>query len=890
MKHLFLLILLLISTEIFSQTVSIRWKQNPGTGAVEVTNGSIQKLNAVNGSEKDKTFSFVSHEGDYVLEMALMGCNSEVGPEATIVHITTTQGNSFSFFLRDVQSVNPIFIPNYEVVILPTDDKRDYAQVEFDVTSKKLLSKIQKIEQEPEMSFDLAASKVRNMNTPIWLGLGRNMCLFEVEEELETNNLECKMIRPRFSGSPISLPESDNQTLFYRYALGRGVGIMNNVKRSLEQGKLPIYHSEMQDDDVKYHTVTFVTLGSLPLNQDNILGTDYYISDKYSPGRAFTEEQKQILEKRLTTYEQSKQDEIILCSKTIIENTGDVPRYAWIKTPQAGYGNWKYSFDSNTGFSSFSKDKVFCISMIDDKPMPNEEMAVLIQPGESVVYEFYLPHTPISRKQALQIASLDFELKYEECKKYWLNKLGDGAYIEVPEKRISEMIQAGLLHLDLITYGREPDAPLAANVGIYSPIGTESSPIMQFYMSMGWEEEAKRSIMYFLDTQQKSGLVANYSGYMIETGAVLWNIGEYYRYTRDRQWIKDILPNIQKACDYLISWRNENKKESLRGKGYGMIDGKVADPEDNYHQFMLNGYSCLGLKRMGEILSDIEPALSAKYKKTAEIWKEDIKSSLINSMSLSPVIPLGDGTWCPTVPPWPESATPRALYQQKGNFWSHGTFTIADALLGPLYLIYTEILDPEDVESKIIYESNSELFLQNNSAFSQPYYSAHNWYQVKKGMVKPFLNTYYTTMAATADRETYSFWEHLFKMTPHKTHEEANFLMDTRRMLYIENKDTLEVFKMIPRLWMEDGKQIILSDVKSYFGELDVKSSSHTDLGYIDVVVECHSERKPHCIKVRIPHPEGKKPARVEGGIYDSKTETIVVDNFNGISKIHVSY
>ena len=40
------------------------------------------------------------------------------------------------------------------------------------------------------------------------------------------------------------------------------------------------------------------------------------------------------------------------------------------------------------------------------------------------------------------------------------------------------MIRAGLLHLDMVTYGKEPDGILAANVGVYSPIGTESAPII----------------------------------------------------------------------------------------------------------------------------------------------------------------------------------------------------------------------------------------------------------------------------------------------------------------------------------------------------------------------------------------------------------------------------
>ena len=98
----------------------------------------------------------------------------------------------------------------------------------------------------------------------------------------------------------------------------------------------------------------------------------------------------------------------------------------------------------------------------------------------------------------------------------------------------------------------------------------------------------------------------------------------------------------------------------------------------------------MGLSRIGEVLKSLNIIEADFYRKEADNWKKDIRSSLIVSMSLSPVVPLGDGTWCPTAPPWAEGNGPRALYQDLGTFWSHGTFTIADGLLGPLYLIYCE--------------------------------------------------------------------------------------------------------------------------------------------------------------------------------------------------------
>ena len=113
---------------------------------------------------------------------------------------------------------------------------------------------------------------------------------------------------------------------------------------------------------------------------------------------------------------------------------------------------------------------------------------------------------------------------------------------------------------------------------------------------------------------------------------------------------------------------------------------------------------------------------------------------------------------------------------------------------------------------------HSELFFQNNSTFSQPYYSRHNWVQLKRNLVKPFLKTYYNTFSALSDRDTYTFWEHFYHVSPHKTHEEAWFLMETRWMLYIEEGKTLNLLSGIPRKWMEEGKSIELKNAASYFG------------------------------------------------------------------------
>ena len=869
------------------QKISIVFNRAKPSGTIQVLNGSLTKIKIIKGRGKVKGdyFEFTSSDNARIL-LEIDNAQNHVGPESTIISVKTNK-YPFSFFLRDVSIDFPIYIPDYSVVVLKDSDNRSYNKVQLDILARKLQTKLQKIESEPEESFALANKRTLNQTCPTWLGLSRDIRIFEIRESTPKLPLMAgNVITPKFSAKLHNLEKTDEHGVSYSYIVGRGVGSEIIISRRLEEGVLPIFHTTLIDDDIEYYSTYFVSLEKSPLTE--LKGTNYLVADKYSLGCMFTKEQEESLKPKLKEAFDTS-EETILYFRSVITNKGTAPRYAWFKTiaPEKG----QYTFEPNTGLSTYPTGRVFCISKLNGNSLPNEEVAILLQPGEKVIVDFYLPHTPISKDRALALSTQSFDKKFIECKTFWQTKLKKAAQIRVPEKRIEEMIQAGLLQLDLITYGNEPNGTLVPAIGVYTAIGTESSPIIQFYNSMGWQDIAKRSLTFFLDKQHEDGFMQNFGGYMVETGAVLWSMGEYFRYTDDKEWIKQIEPKVLKSCDYLLQWRNKNKVDSLRGKGYGMIDGKVADPRDNYHQFMLNGYAYIGLSRVAEMLSTIDPDQSNRIRKEAEAWKKDIRESFFSAMALSPVVPLGDGTWSPTAPPWPEaSGGLRLLLANREKIYSHGTFTAQDALLGALYLTFCEVLDVNEPASKMMLNYHGELFYQNNAAFSQPYYSRHNWVQAKLGLVKPFLKTYYNTFSALADPETYSFWEHYFYASPHKTHENAWFLMQTRWMLYMENGQTLKLLSTIPRKWMEDGKTIELNNVQSYFGSLNVKVNSEIKKGYIEASIQCNSDRKPNKVTIRIPHPNGKKAVKVTGGEYDSDTETVTVKSFNGSANVRVEY
>lgn len=876
--------------------IAIEWHNAAPCGTLTVHHGELSGLavTAGTGACQDAEFTFKQSERCR-LKLTLHATHTSPGPGTTRVSVGTAE-HPFSFFLRDVTREHPIWIPEYGVVVLPDGDDRSLAHVESAIRQRGLTALLDGIDSEPEESFASASSVTRNQSVPTWLGISRDIRLFQVTPSLDSLPGENDVISLRNAGSPHTIPETDDRPVSYLFACGRGQGVERRVSRRLEDGVLPILHQSQVDGEIRYELTTFVTLEARPLRSETPIGTDFLVADNACSGHMFTEAQQKEVDARMETHQrEAAAEETVLYSRVTATNTGEVPRYAFFKTARPGRGWWDrgvgYTFDPATGFSAYSDDRVCCVSAIDGQPLPNEELAILLQPGERAGFTFLLPHSPVSRERAARLAGQSFDTRLEEARAFWRGKLHRAARIQLPEKRIEEMIQAGLLHLDLISYGKEPAGTLAPSIGIYSPIGTESAPIVQFFASMGHHDTARRAVQYFLDKQHDDGLIQNFGGYMVETGAALWSVAEIYRHTDDRAWIHHVLPKLLKSCDYLLNWRKANQTDEQRERGgYGLIAGKVADPEDPFHQFMLNGYGWLGVNRMAEILEDFEPVEARRLQEEADAWRADIRHALDQSMAKAPVVPLGDGSWCPTAAPWTEAVGPRALYAEAETFYSHGTFTVADLMLGPLHLVFCEVVEPDSPVAERLLRSLGELFLQDGAAYSQPYYSRHNAIQLRQSRVKAFLKAWYRTFSALADRETYTFWEHLYQVSPHKTHEEAWFLMETRWMLWIEEDRDLRLLAGIPRCWLADGEEIVLENASSAFGTFSLEVTSRVATGTIEANLRWHEERQPETVHIRLPHPEGKAPETVERGEWDAESECVRVSDFAGEASIVVRF
>ncbi len=863
-----------------ARSVAVLWAAPAAQGNVTVARGTVQSLQPASRAAGNE---FQLNAGQPARLELTVTPSPDAGALPTLVTIAAMP-RAFTFTLADVSAAYPIYLPDDGVIVTDQADARSYAEIVAAIRGHGGRTQLQAIAAAPDATFAASAAVSREQKLQTWLGLSRDVRMFRVDENLET-------FQPKFAGYDVRIDELPGQPATYAFQLGRGWGPRAGLTRHLDEGALPILRGEVDDDAIHYEVTLFAAPERSPFAAGHLRGTDYLVADVYGHGHMFTPAQA-AAEKAIHDAEMNTGEETVLYGRAVATNRGLAPRHALLRTVTPSLATPvaprlpAWAFDAATGAGRFASGRVFAVSKLDGRPLPAEENAVLLAPGQSVVLDFFVPHRPVDATRAAALAAQSFDARLAETRAFWRNRLGSAATWRLPEPRIDAMVRAGLLHLDLVAYGREPAGPLLPAIGIYTAIGSESAPIIQFMDTMGWHDTAARAIDFFLQKQHDDGFMQNFNGYMLETGAVLWTMGEHFRYTRDAAWLQRVHPHVTKAGEYLIAWRQRNLRPELAGHGYGLLDGKTADPEDPYRSFMLNGYAYLGLARAAEMLRDLAPAEAARYAAEAAALKADIRTALAASLEQSPVVPLGDGTWVRAAPPWTDYRGPLMLHADGGNWFTHGSMVSRDSLLGPLYLVFQEVVDPRESTASELLSVQSELMTRDNVAFSQPYYSRHPWVHLQRGETKAFLQAWYGAMSALADRSTYTFSEHLFWASAHKTHEEAWFLMETRWMLYLEQGDTLRLLAGVPAAWFQAGASLSITKSASYFGPLSFSAKVSAEGRQIKIAVDCPGDRRPKEVLIRVPPLPELSVQSVTGGAYDAASGCVRIAGFTGTAEI----
>ena len=869
--------------------ISVLWQKPGMSGRLELTNAG-----------KLDTAEFSLAQDQCRLNFSVEDAMVTPGAYGSIVTVRTDE-NPFSFFVRDVRRDYPIFIREYQVAVTEAEDIRSYGQIVDDVLSRGRLSKLERFAAEPEESFEHAAAKTKQMRVPTWLGLSRDVRMFEVAMHATVSDSQLwDTITPMYHHTRLTCPELGDVPIEFNYFAGRGLGCRYDVTRRLQKGYLPILNAVGLDDDIRYEHTLFVTNERAPLRADTLKGTHYLVADKYAVSPTPRTPEQQAETDLYHDRDIFRDDETVLYLRVQAVNTSAAPKYCFMRLPQPNVHPItelsRYDMTFERGICRFnSSGNAFLTATLNGVPFSQVDSSVLLMPGEKAEYICKIPHRPIPSERAEALIKTDFDEKLDECVAFWEEKLSRTADISLPEKRIEEMMKAGFLHLDLVCFGNEPDGPVAPVCGVYTPIGTESTPIIQYLEMCGDKKLAERAVMYFLKKQRPDGFMQNFANYMSETGLGLWNAAEHYKYWRDIDWLRSVKDNLIRGCDYIMNWADESRDEALRGHGYGMLRGKLADCAKDHRNFMLNCTTYGGLRSCADVLADVDGEASRRIGSFAEKFRQDLLDSLREGFAAGPVVPLSNGCWCPSIglSADRDSMGLECLFARSDRAYTHGSMVVEDNRCGGgIYNTMYGVLEPDSVYVKFLQNVMADVLTTDNVSFSQPYYTPHPYNNLKLGETGAFLREFYNNMSAIADRETYTFWEHMYQVSPHKTHEEAWFLMRCRWMLFLDDFGELALFRGVPRAWMKEGQRIRCSGLATRFGRLSFDVRSETERGRITVSLslESNGAAAPEKVTVRVPHPTGLRAGSVSGGIYSAADETVTVPDFDGSATLTLYY
>lgn len=533
--------------------------------------------------------------------------------------------------------------------------------------------------------------------------------------------------------------------------------------------------------------------------------------------------------------------------------------------------------------------------------------------GANAQFHTLIPGWNQSTEETVPFSN-DLFARFEE---YWNRIMSSAMQVDTPDPWLDLVIKANQVHIFCAARNEDNGArvvPWIASDRYYSAIDSEGNSVIRGMMYWGHTDYAKRSFEFFFSRYNPEGFMT--TGYtLMGNGWHLWTLGEFMRLMNDREWFSSVQDRPLALCRWIQEQLAKTKRTNSQGERvpeYGLMPPGVQADWSNYaYYFYLNGYFYAGLKAMGETLKTLDAIEASEILATAQQLRTTIIGAFRVVQAQAPVVPLNDGTW---IPYFAASVyTPGKMADffpgQDGNrSWAY------DVDLGAHHLVPQGVLKPTDRAVDWMCDhmedvdflsdgwggypatmNHNDWFNMGGFAKVQPYYCRIAEIYALRNEVKPFLRSYFNTLASLIDGEVLSIFEHFSNFCYNKTHETGYFLHQSRTLLLMERGDELWLAPFAPQDWFEDGKTLSVRNAPSLFGSVSYTIESFLDSGYIEAVVEPFGERKPGQVVLRFREPGGLRvrQATLNGRTLldcDAETGTVRLVPVSEVMRIRVDF
>ena len=500
---------------------------------------------------------------------------------------------------------------------------------------------------------------------------------------------------------------------------------------------------------------------------------------------------------------------------------------------------------------------------------------------------------------------------------YWNRALAPAAQIATPDPLLNDVIRSSQVRC-LIDARNEADGKrVAAWIAAmhYGPLESEAHSVIRGMDFLGHGEFAQRALDFFVHRYNTNGFLT--TGYTtFGTAWHLWSLGEHYQLTRDREWLRQIAPEIARVGHWIVEQTEKTRKLDARGNRLPesglMPPGVLADWNSFAYHFAMNAYYAAALQELGEALGDIGHSDVSFFQRHASALRANTIRAYEWTQARSPALPLRNGTWIPHYPSQVHSPGKLGDFfpgQDAGRSWCY------DVELGAHQLVPTGVLEPRSREvARMMDHMEDVQFLAdgwfdypaatnqadwfNLGGFSkvQPYYTRNCEIYALRDEVKPFVRSYFNSLAALLNPEVLTLWEHFRHSGAwDKTHETGYFLHQSRTMLVQERERELWLAPFITSNWLRDGERVAVKHAPTTFGSVSYEINSCVAQGFIEARIEPPTRHAPKQIVLRLRHPDGKRirSVTVNGKrhtAFDLARETVILKPSASVINIRAEF
>jgi hypothetical protein len=817
------------------------WKSPPsGSIRVEVFNGS---LIATHGESKTAFH---------------LRLRTTVNPDPNTFDrtlVTVRTGNRAFTFKWDDLAQGALFLPEFEVAVLPESDARDYQAVANAVQENGAKTLYERVRDLPEQTWRAAwdgiPPKKSKLYLPLGLDSGRQRFLLEADGAVRFR-LNDNYLRAR-PGQETPRLKLEPGPVRFRFQPS-----ISPKSRTLEEQSLPIGETAWETNGIQILQTAFATQLDGAQPDAPVPAPDTFA---------------------------------VFLAKFVFTNTTSLIQTATLPLAYKAGETQKALRVDEHGFL-WLNDALRGQVLTDGTPTTESDSIVwtwTLNPGESKTAVAKIPYLVLSGEtERSALEKLDFDREHHAVAGYWKRRLLESAQLITPESMLNEFYRAHAGHL-LINCEGDPEDPSRrfARVGSFSygAYGNESCMMVVDLERRGYHKEAQQCLDAWLHYQSTVMLPGDFStrtgilygaggleagGYNQHHGWILWMLAEHYRFTRDDAWLRKAAPGILAAADWIIgeTQRTSNRHELERGL---LPAGSLEDIGDWWPWLSTSCYTWRGLDSAAWTLEQAKHPQAGRVQGEANKYHDHLLNNFRKASERSPVVRLRDGTAVPHIP---------SQVHRRGRCFGW----ICETLEGSMHLLITGALDPRSEEANWIlkdYEDNR--YLSNQYGYRLDDFD-RDWFS-RGGMsmqacllldVEPYLyrDDVKNALRALFNAEAVSYFPDVRMNTEHalpdmgdsrgdhyKSSDEANACGWLRYLFVREEGDNLLIGQAVPQEWLRPGKDCALRRTATYFGQVSIAFSGGTN--QITATLDGPQRNPPSQIRVRFREPGGRLPKLV---------------------------